>query len=998
MTNYKLLNNLLGWLMFLVALFVYISTMESSVSFWDCGEFIPGALKLQVVHPPGAPLFLMIGRIFTMFATSPQAVPLTINALSAICTAFVTLFIFWTITAIARKIVDPKRENSIESLIVIMGSAIVGSLTCTFLDSMWFSAVEGEVYAMSMFFTALIVWAIFKWEEVSNDPHADRWLVFIAYVCGLSIGVHLLNLVAIPFIVILYFLKRFQYSRKNLIYALGIAMLILGVIVFGIIPYSVWTMAKVEYLLVNGFKMPFHSGVIVVLAMIIGAVIAGFLYAKKKNSAILHNCMLGLTFILIGYSSYAMVIIRSNANPVIDMNDPQNAFSLLSYLNREQYGDRPLVYGQYFDAKVTDYVITGDQYAANEKTGEYEKVGEKINYDYEPGRQTIFPRIYSAEEGNHEKRYRDFLGLKDKERPNFSDNLSFFLRYQFGWMYWRYLMWNFVGRQNDIQGYGQDPTKGNWISGIEGIDSYRLGIDQSNLPGSVKNNKAMNTYYFIPFLLGLFGLFYHYQSNKREWFAVFILFLFTGLMLVLYFNSPPIEPRERDYTMVGSFFVFCIWVGLAVASIYDLLKHKISPKLAAIVSVLICLSAPILMGTQNWDDHNRSERFTAVDFASNYLNSCAPNAILFTQGDNDTYPLWYAQEVEGIRTDVRVVNLSLLAVDWYINQLRRKINEAPAIKLSISANKILGDRRNFTTYSEDASIDPEKYYEVSEIVNFISSEDQRTKRQRQDGQSVNFLPTKKMQLIVNKEKLIATGAGVEAAQIKDVIKWDLPKSSLIKDEMMILDIIASNNWERPIYWAVSVDNRKFLGLDNYLAMEGLTYRLMPLNDSIKDQAGDIINYNVCADNLLNKIKFGGAEKKEMYLDENILRMFYNLRSIYSRVADLMYRKGNNAKAEELLDKSMLNIPDNNVPYNYFVMSNVQLYYKMGKADKGRPYALRLVDIMNEDLNYYKTMPTRLQKSFEREIATSQYVLEELAKLAKSSNDTELTNKLENSKK
>lgn len=988
--NYKLINNVIGWIVFAIALFVYGSTIESSVSFWDCGEFIPGCYKLQVMHPPGAPLFLMIGKIFTLFAGSNiEMVPVMVNFMSAVCTAFVSLFIFWTITHIVRNLIDKNRENKMESILLIMGSGVVGALACTFLDSMWFSAVEGEVYAMSMFFTALIVWAIFKWEEVADEPGGDRWLIFIAYICGLSIGVHLLNLVAIPGLVLIYFFKRREHTRKNLLIALLVAALLLVFIVFGIIPLTMSLAVFFEKLFVNSFGLPFNSGLYFTILLIIGLLLFGFSYAKRKNKALLHNALLGLTFILIGYSTYAMVFIRSNADPSIDMNNPDNPVSMLSYINREQYGDRPLAVGQYFDAEVVDYNDEGLQYAKNTKTGKYEVVGKKFSYKFDPNRQTIFPRIHASE---HAKRYRDYLGLTAKEKPNFSDNMSFFFSYQFGWMYWRYFMWNFAGRQNDVQGFGTDPNKGNWMSGISVIDNMRLG-PQENMPESMTSNKARNKFYMIPFILGLLGMFFHFQTKRREAFAILTLFVFTGIMLVVYFNSPPIEPRERDYTMVGSFYVFCIWIGISVVALWDMMKKKLSPKISAVIAICIAMIAPVLMGFQGWDDHDRSDRYTAIDFASNYLNSCAPNAILFTQGDNDTYPLWYAQEVGGVRKDVRVVNLSLIAVDWYINQQRRKVNGADAVKMSIPEEKIWGDRRNQLPFAEEPSINPNNYYDLGEILKFVVNDDKRAKRQTRGGEEINFLPTKKFKLKVDPQSAMKAGFTNDPTRLLPEINFEIKGNGITKDELMILDIIQSNAWERPIYWAVSVSPDKFMGLDQHLSLEGLTYRLSPLNDTLRDQAGDLQNTEACYKNLTEKFKFGNPKDKDLYYDENILRMFYNLRSIYARVAELLYRKGEKDKALKVLETGLKGMPEKNVPYNVYMLSNVQLYYKMTTPDKVKPYAISLAKTMANDYKYYNSLPSSTKKLYERELNTCQYVLNELQKSAKGAGDTSTESEL-----
>ena len=692
MTSFKTLNNLAGWLTFLIAVLVLGAAAEPTGSLWDCGEFISGAYKLQVVHPPGAPIFLLVGRLFTwvasLISSDQAAIAYSVNLLSATSTAFAAMFVCWSTTILARLILvgratDPEGGAAIAAI----SAGVVAGLATAFTSSIWFSAVEGEVYAMSTFFTCMTLWATLKWYNLPDTPDADRWLVFAVYSTALSIGVHLLSLLTFPALAMLYYFKKSEKPTvKGTLIAAAVGMAFIVVIQKIVIAGIPGLWSSFDKFMVNSLGLPFYSGIIPVILLFGGGIWYGLARAQRTGNGLLQRIVVGLAVVVIAYTSYGMVIIRAKANTPINMNDPSDPMRLLPYLNREQYGERPLVRGPHFDARPSG-MESEERYG---RVGNrYEVVDEKLDYTYPPSTEALFPRMGDYSQGRPAL-YRRWID-KPSGEPTFGDNIEFFWKYQLGWMYWRYFMWNFSGRQNGDQGYyAWDVTSGNWISGIAPLDNARLG-DQSQLPDFQKYDQARNKYYLIPFLLGLLGMFFHYQRRPRDFAALFALFIITGIGIIVYSNQPPNEPRERDYVLAGSFFTYTIWIGLSVVALYDLLANRLKQAaIAAPVAALIGLAAPLLMVTQNWDDHSRAKHYASRDYASNFLNSCLPNAIIFTYGDNDTYPLWYCQEVEGIRTDVRVVNLSLIAVDWYIDQLRRSVNNSPALDMSIPAEQLRG--------------------------------------------------------------------------------------------------------------------------------------------------------------------------------------------------------------------------------------------------------------------------------------------------------------------
>ena len=1004
--NYKLINNIVGWFTFVIATIVYFLTIEPTTSFWDCGEFIATAYKLEVGHPPGAPLFMILARAFSLFAFGDVTkVAMMVNIMSALMSSFTILFLFWTITHLAKKIVlKDGLELSIGKVLAVIGSGLVGAFAYTFSDSFWFSAVEGEVYSTSSLFTAVVFWAILKWENDADKPFANRWLILIGYLMGLSIGIHLLNLLTIPALVFVYYFRKYKPNRKGVILSFILSIIILGAFQYGIIPGIIILATKFELLFTNGFGLPFNTGIIFYALLIIGLVVWGLYYSHKKQKVILNTAILLFSVILIGYSSFTMIVIRSLANPPMDENNPENAFSLLSYLNREQYGDRPLLFGQYYNAPLDNqepYSETSPVYI--QKDGKYEVADYKEVPNYDSRFNTIFPRMHSSE-GSHVTAYKDWAGVKGtpieiinregkKEtiyKPTFSENLKYFFKYQIGFMYFRYFMWNFAGRQNDIQGHG-GILKGNWLSGIPFIDDARLG-PQNKIPKSMSDNKGMNKYYLLPLILGLVGLFFQYKKSKQEFWIVMLLFFFTGIAIIIYLNQTPYQPRERDYGYTGSFYAFCIWIGFGVLALYNLLKNKAPQVISAVLAILLCFSVPGIMAKENWNDHDRSGRYTARDFAHNYLNSCAPNAVLFTNGDNDTFPLWYAQEVEGIRTDVRVVNLSLFNTDWYINQMRKKAYDSHPIKLTMTQDKYSQGKRDVVYLMDDPRV--KDYVPLKEIIDFISSDDPRTKLPQADD--LSYAPTRKFRLSVDSSKVVNNGT-VKADIANQIIKnidWNLNKSYVTKGEMMLLDLLSTNMWERPIYFAITVGSESYLKLEPFFQLEGLAYRLVPINTTNRDGQIGRIDSDIMYDNMMNKFKWGGINDPKVYLDENNLRMTMNLRNNFARLADKLLEEGKKDSAIKVLDKCIEVMPNNCVPYNYFNLGIAEAYYKANVTEKANDVINILNESTQDDLRYFFSLEDEFAGSTEYEIKKSMMVMQELSRLTREFKQDTLNKKID----
>ncbi|MHA7111296.1 protein O-mannosyl-transferase family [Sunxiuqinia elliptica] len=989
MKNYKFINNVTGWLVFLVAAVVYLMTIEPTTSFWDCGEFITTSYKLEVGHPPGAPFFMILGRFFTIFA-DPSSAAMMINALSALASAFTILFLYWTITHLAQKLVGTEKEYSLGHTVAIIGSGVVGALAYTFSDTFWFSAVEGEVYASSSLITAIVFWAILKWENVADEPHANRWIILIAYLMGISIGIHLLNLLAIPAIVFVYYYKKYPVTRNGIIASLVISILLLGIIMYGIIPGVIKIASWFELMFVNGFGLPFNTGTIFYAALLIGLIVFGIHYTTKKNLVLWNTVLVAFMVIIIGYSSFAMIVIRSSANTPMDQNSPDDVFSLLGYLNREQYGDRPLFTGQNYNTPLdpqNPYVEDKPYYI--QKDGKYVVSDIRQKPQYDSRFTTFFPRMWSSQ-SQHIKDYQSWAGVEGKtvqitnrqgepetiKLPTFGENLQFFVRYQVVHMYMRYFMWNFVGRQNDIQGHG-DVLSGNWLSGINFIDSARLG-DQSDLPAKYANNKARNTYYFLPLLLGLLGAFFHYHRNKKDMWVVSLLFIMTGIAIVVYLNQYPHQPRERDYAYAGSFYAFAIWIGLGVLAIPELLKKWLPYTSTAIAaSVLSLFLVPGVMANENWDDHDRSNRYTARDFGANYLNSCENNGIIFTNGDNDTFPLWYNQEVEGVRTDLRVCNLSYLQTDWYIDQMRRQAYESNPLPITFTEDQYVQGTRDVIYLMNDPRI--KGAVDLKKALDFVKDDNPKTKLTQADNAA--YIPSKRLFLKVDKEAVIRNKVVPEAQydQIVDTIFIDFGnKNYVTKDELMVLDMIANSNWERPIYYAITVGRDKYLGLQDYFQLDGFAYRFTPVKTEQSGIYFGRVNTERMYQHMMNDFKWGNMNDPEVYIDENNQRMMMNIRNNFNRLAESLVQEGRKDSAIKVLDRSLELIPHDIVPYNYFSLQLAEDYLSAGAMDKGTKVMREIYESYKEEMDYFLKLDDKYLVSVDEEIQRIMYFLREMS--------------------
>jgi hypothetical protein len=995
--NYKRTNNVLGWICFGIAAITYILTLEPSASFWDCGEFIAAAYKLQVVHQPGAPLFLMIQKVFSLLAGgNVNKIAYWMNVGSALSSAATILFLFWTITALAKKVLLRSGEElTATRLILVMGSGAVGALAYTFSDSFWFSAVESEVYAMSSLCTAIVFWAILKWDAHANEPKADRWLIFIAYIMGLSIGVHLLNLLAIPAIAIIYYFRRTGKPTTNgTILALLIGIVILGVIQYGVIQYLIKFAAYFDLFFVNTLGMGFGTGVVFFALLVIGGLYYGIRYSIKNAKPALNLAMVSLVFILLGYSSFAMIVIRAKAGTSLNNSDPENVFALLSYLNREQYGDRPLLYGQYFDSKRESYEEGGNIYRKGDT--KYEVAGKKFDIVYD--RNTLLPRMYSDDQG-HPDFYRDWMNMGPDESPTMLQNLGFLFSYQTGFMYARYFAWNFVGRQNDEQGNG-NYKDGNWISGIKFIDKLHVGA-QDTLSPNTEDNEAYNRFFFLPLIIGLFGAIWHFNRNQKDAGAVGLLFFMTGVAIVLYLNQTPLQPRERDYAYAGSFYAFAIWIGLGVAGMAEYLLKKLTPKTgAAIATVIGLLGAPVIMAQQGWNDHDRSTKYTARDFAADYLLSCAPNAILFTYGDNDTYPLWYAQEVEGIRPDVRVVNLSLLGTDWYIRQLKFPINKAAALPITMSNNQFVQGVRDMIPFNSEG-YDGNASVELKNLFDLLLSDNPADKVTYQDGSKENFFPTKHWKITIDPQQLIDTKT-VDASlkdSIAPVMDWTFNKNYIGKQDLAMLDILAHNNWKRPVYFAVTVPASNFNGLDKYLYNEGLAYRLLPLKTNPADSTArgeeeDKVNSDAMYRNMTTKFVWGNM-KNAKYLDPESTRMVGIIIKSFNQLATQLLEEGKTEEAREAILKSLKVIPDRNYSL-YFPLHRfytAELLYKLNETQKANAVVQANASYISRELTYLYSLAQDKENLQSNDIQLGMSILNEFVKLTDKNGQSALNKQL-----
>lgn len=1049
-------NRITAFVVFAIAMLTYGLTIEPTASFWDCSEFITTAFKMEVGHPPGAPFFMLTGKFFSLFASSPAEVARMINLMSAFCSALTILFLFLTITHLMRKVVLTGTAPDFKQILLITASGAVGALAYTFSDTFWFSAVEGEVYAYSSLLTAVVFWLILKWEDHAHEAHSDRFLVLIFYIMGISVGVHLLNLLTIPAIVLVYYFKKYSNPNwKGALVALMVSCFILAAILYGMIPGFITQAGYIELLFVNTFGLPFNSGAlaycaITVLALlwsiielyrnqpninrikcsslsalvllgvpflggslllgilIIAALIGYFVWVKDRLSIRLASTiMVSMAMLLLGYSCYAVIVVRSVANPPMDQNSPDNVFSLKTYLNREQYGDRPLLYGAYYSAEPE--LISDGQYCRaktkeGDKTwGQKEKTqqGEKDSYEvtstrysvcYESKFKTLFPRMHSSS-GDHPKRYEEWVDIKGKKVdydqcgrnikvkvPTFAENMEFFFKYQLHYMYWRYFMWNFAGRQNDIQGHGE-VTYGNWISGFNAIDSAMLG-DQSTLPAAYANNKGHNAYYLLPLILGILGMAYQWgagSKGKQTFWVTLVLFFMTGIAIVLYLNQGPAEPRERDYAYAGSFYAFAIWIGIGVAGLSKILQScKLPEPLAVVLAVLLSLPVPALMASENWDDHDRSNRYVARDFGLNYFQSCDSNAIIFTNGDNDTFPLWYTQDTEGteVSLDKRVCNLSYLQTDWYIDQMRRPAYKSAGLPIAWERKDYV-EGKNSLVYMYNLIDKVDLKWALD---NFLLSDDINTKHNPVTNSVKEYLPSKVFTVPVNVQNLIKQGAILpqDSNKVLREMVIDLShRSYLTKSDLMILDMIANNNWERPIYYAVTVGSEQYLGLQKYFQLEGLCYRIVPYKNAASDGT---VATDKMFDNMMHKFKFGNVSDPKVYLDENVLRMCMAQRQMFEQMIGSLINEGKKEQAAEAVEYCLKVLPGATVPHTYSSTDFVEFYYLIDQRDKALEFATQLAEDADAKLAWLTRLPRNKQMGATRELALNLACLQQLAQV------------------
>ena len=1000
MNSFNKALNIAGWLTFSIAFIVFIFSVERTGSLWDCGEFILGAYKLQVVHPPGAPLFLMIGRMFAMvgdaLSADPSDIAFAVNILSGMVTSFAGMFVCWSTMYLGKLSLVGRDESSDSSQnIGLLLSGLAAGLSATFCVSVWFSAMEGEVYAMSTFFTALTLWSLLKWYYLPDTGKSDKWIVFSLFMAGLSIGVHLLSILTFPALAVFYYLKKYKnFKWVGFFASIGAGLLVLFIVQKIIIVGLPDLLVTLDIFAVNSLGLPFYSGLIPFLLIVGGALYWGI---KRSHSRGLHNLQLALVsllLIIIAYSTTTVAVIRANANPPINMNSPSDPARLVPYLNREQYGDRPLLFGPSFTARPTG-LDSEDRYG---RVGDkYEVIDQKYDYKYNPQDEMFFPRMGHGDDQTKVRLYQQWMGHEGT--PSMGDNLSFFFRYQVGWMYWRYFMWNFVGKQNGEQGYMPwDKTKGNWLSGISFVDNARLG-NQAELPSFEKNNQARNTYYFIPFLLGLIGCIFHYRKRNKDWLGLSVLFLITGIGIIVYSNQPPIEPRERDYVLVGSFFTFCIWIGLGGLAIgrfiAEKMKNNAMPGFA--LGGLLALISPVLMSTQNYDDMGRKNISASRDYASNFLNSVAKNAIIFTYGDNDTYPLWYAQEVENIRPDVRVVNLSLISVDWYIEQQRRKINQSEAIKLTIPADSYRGNKRNQIYYVTSDMASQE--LPASSVLQFIG---ESHPLEGSGSKAESFLPTNKIFISVDKAKWLKNNYLTPQDSIVDKIPvgFDVKEQGdyIVKGDLAVLDIVASNINDRPIYFSVTADPSKFLGLNQYLQLEGLALRVVPVRSVPDRQFGVFglgrVQPDSLYNNIMNKFKWGNFDKKKLFVDRSYAPSVNAQRMIQMRGAYDMINSGDKKRAADLAENTLKVFPNQNFPFDGTIIPALSLISSASDLNRVKPYMKTLAENMKQKMIYYNSLtPADLSQGHQSDLDDTKKAIADMLDIIRQKKDTAFENEI-----
>ena len=1074
MKQYKFINNLMGWLVFAVAAVVYCMTIESSASFWDCPEFITTGYKLEVGHPPGAPFFMLTANLFSQLASDPSQVAYMVNVMSALLSAGCILFLFWSITHLTRRLLCGNSTTiKTGQMVTIIGAGLVGALAYTFSDTFWYSAVEGEVYAYSSFFTAVVFWFILKWEEEAGSVHSDRWLILIAYLMGLSVGVHLLNLLCIPAIVLIYYFKKNPNAGwKGTIIALAVSAALVAAILYGIVPGIVKVGGWFELFFVNTLSMPFNTGLILYIVVLVGTLVwsiwetyaakssvrthiafllvialtglpfyghgvtcvllglivlgalAAYLFNMDKlkeqwriSARVMSTALVSIMMIVIGYSSYAVIVVRSAANTPMDQNSPEDIFTLGSYLNREQYGDTPLFYGGTYASKVARKVegqywvpvmkegakvYMPKEKASPDEKDQYIVIRTKDKYVMEPS--MLFPRMHSADHANWPaggstvNLYDNWVGgiqgreatvnvagQKQKVKvPTQWDNIKFFINYQVNFMYWRYFMWNFVGRQNDIQGHGEI-EHGNWITGINFIDKMLVG-DQTLLPSELRDNKGRNVFYGLPLLLGLIGLFWQAGRGKRgarQFWVVFMLFFMTGLAIVLYLNQTPMQPRERDYAYAASFYAFAIWIGMGVAGVAHLLQKLVkNPTVAGAIATVVCVLVPLQMASQTWDDHDRSNRYMARDFGQNYLNTLPEKGypIIFTNGDNDTFPLWYNQEVEGVRTDSRVCNLSYLQTDWYIDQMRRPAYDSPSVPIQwerldyVEGTNdfvyVMPEREAFVreTYKKQPVAARRQFgdepFELRNVLdNWVKSKDER----------LHYIPTDTVYITLDKAAILRSGMYIPEqyrgatdeetmSKMPDRMVISLKgRNILTKNHIMLLEMLANTNWERPLYMSTTVGSDNYVGLEPFFLQEGLAYRITPFNFrklGLAPQGGFAVDSETMYDNLMNRFVFGGMKTPGIYIDETITRMGYTHRRLYTMLANQLIREGKKEKALAVLDKCEEEFPSSILPHNYWQSQSHligQAYLTLGETEKGMNILSQVADNDIEYITWYLSL-------------------------------------------
>jgi len=981
--QYRKVNLITGWLVFFIALVVYLLTVEPTVSWWDPGEHISTSYKLQVGHPPGAPTFILITRFFSLFAFGNLSrVAVMINIASVLSSALAILFLFWTITMIAKKLLIRNGEEiTKDNMWTIMAAGFIGAVTFCFTDSFWFSAVEANVFAMSFFFTSVTIWAIFKWDEVADQEHHYRWLVFVMFMIGLSIGVHLLSLLTIPALTMVFYFRRFKATRWGIIFALVISFILVSLLMYVIIPWIPKLAGMFELFFVNGLGLPFNSGLIFYFILFIGLLVWGLWRTRKSGRTILNAILLSLTFLLIGYTSFLTLVIRSNADTPINEDKPRDAISLVSYLNREQYGTWPFLYGQYYTAPIVDYADGNPVYRRDNQSGKYIVIDDRKGTIpvYDPRFTTIFPRMWCSNEerpGSSDF-YKSWGGpgqalevtLPDGKsetisRPTFGENLKFFFSYQINWMYMRYFMWNFCGRQDDIQGTG-GIKNGNWISGIPFLDKWHVGNSLTDLPDSV-TQRASHKYFMLPLLLGLIGFYFHVKKDYRYSLVVLLFFFMTGLAITIYLNQKPYEPRERDYSYAASFMAFSVWIGLGVMWLIDLVRQKLRMKgwlPVALVTSVVTLLVPVIVASQNWKDHDRSGKYAARDFAANYLKSCDKDAILVTNGDNDTFPLWYNQEVEAVRTDVRVMNRELASGSWYIEQMYKKYYDSDPLPLMIPASQYEPSSSNVAVYY-DTGI--KGYVELKDLIKFIRSDDPGTYVTMQSGVKYKFFPTKKIKITINKENCVKYGIvpAYFRDKIIDTLYFTIKSNYLYRNDLVLLDLIAGNDWKRPIYLVSPPTVKNFLDVEPYCYLEGWVYKFMPVRPDNTNSMPSLgsVDARGCYDILMNRCAWGNLADPHVYIDPESLNNTLRPKMNVVLTCQMLLENGMKKECKNLLDLYLEKLPDPKLVYDFYNLSFVEMYFRSGDTTSALKMGNRLAQILVQNLNYYTSFSKKDQES------------------------------------